>query len=479
MSKTILLIGGGGRECALAWKLKSSSNCDSLFILPGNGGTMAYGENIDLDPLDIEAVVKFGKERKVDLVVVASDGPLAGGLIDAFLKEGIRAWGPTQAAARIESSKAFAKEIMTMINIPTASYQTFQNYKQALAYAQQESYPLVVKASGLALGKGVMICQTFLEAEQALKRIMVKKVFDSPEVVIEKFLEGPEVSCHLFSDGLNYSLFPISQDYKKIGEGNIGLNTGGMGSIAPVGLTNLAHNFVKSESSSSPYYEYRSSPDSLFPCSASRFVSPMNVSHSGFGSALNCIQEDQSDIIQYLNFIENKVIIPLLAELRRRGTPFVGVLYPGIILTKDGPKILEFNARLGDPETQSYLRLLETDLLDIIEASLEQKLDQLEIKWKSGVVVTVVLVSQGYPEKYEKGKIITNIEKAEEIPGVVIFHSGTKKVGDDYFTNGGRVLSISAYGDTKEQALRRAYQAADLISFEGKYFRRDIGNYKL
>jgi len=452
--KTILLIGSGGRECALAWKLESSPKCGSLFILPGNGGTEKYGENISLDPMDINAVVTFAEGRKVDLVVVASDGPLAAGLIDACQKEGIKAWGPTQAAARIESSKAFAKEIMTAINIPTARYKTFTDYDQAINYVKQETYPLVVKASGLALGKGVIICQTFSEAEESLKRIIVEKVFDSSEVVIEEFLQGPEVSCHLFSDGLNYKLFPMSQDYKKIGEGNVGLNTGGMGAIAPVRVANLEHFFV---GTGAPALTVLNSTPRL-----------------GLGSASNCIEIRNSYPNQDLDFIEKKVIIPLLAEMQRRETPFVGVLYPGIILTKDGPKVLEFNARLGDPETQSYMRLLETDLIDIIEACLENKLDQLEIKWRSGFAVTVVLTSQGYPEKYEKGKIINNLAEAEKIEGVVIFHSGTKREGDNIFTNGGRVLSISAYADTKEQALARAYQVADLISFEGKYFRRDI-----
>src|SRR3990167_7153786 len=417
----ILIIGaGGGREHALGWKIAQSPRCGKLFFARGNAGTAKLGTNLDIKDTDIPSLLDFAKKEVVDLVLIVADDPLALGAVDEFQKAGFRVWGPTKAAAEIEWSKAFSKDFMRRHNLPTAKFKVFTDFEKAKAYVNTQALPVVIKASGLALGKGVAITTTKAEAIQALKNFMLKKIFGAAgeEVVIEEFLEGPEISIHAFSDGRNYKMFPPSQDHKKIGEGNTGPNTGGIGAIATL-----------------------------------PFVSEV-----------------------MMNKIEKEIVAPTLKTMRNDGIPFEGLLYPGLMLTKDGPKILEYNARFGDPETQTYMRLLDTDLLDIVDSCIDGTLEKLEIKWKSLSACTIVLASDGYPENYKKGEIILGIEEAEAQSDIIVFHAGTKL--DDksnLATNGGRVLGVSATGNTLKEALTKAYKAIEKISFEGMQFRRDIG----
>ena len=416
----ILIIGGGGREHAIGWKITQSSRAGSIFFAPGNAGTVEIGTNVDIKATDIAKLVDFAKKEKIDLTLALPDDPLALGIVDEFQKQGLKIWGPTRAAAQLEWSKAFSKDFMRRHHLPTARFQIFDNFENAKFYVKTRSLPVVIKASGLAQGKGVLICHTQEEAFEALENILVKKVFgdSGDEVVIEEFLTGPEISIHAFSDGVNYKIFPSSQDHKKVGEGNTGLNTGGMGTIGPLPFVN----------------------ESL------------------------------------MERIEKEIVAPTLKAMRDDGAPFVGVLYPGLILTKDGPKILEYNARFGDPETQIYMRLLDTDLLDIVEACVDGTLDKLEVSWKQDTCAcNIVLASGGYPEKYEKGKVISGIKEAEMQPDIVVFHAGTKITGQDLVTNGGRVLGVSAIGKNLDEALGKAYKAIEKISFEGMYYRKDIG----
>lgn len=424
----ILIIGGGGREHAIGWKVAQSPMCGELFFTPGNAGTAVLGTNVDIKATDIDTLLKFAKENNIDLTLALPDDPLALGIVDLFRTNGMKIWGPTKAASQLEWSKAFSKNFMREHRLPTATFETFTDFEKAKAYLHTQSLPIVVKASGLALGKGVVIAQTLNEAEKTLEDMMVKKVFGEAgsEVVIEEFMTGPEISTHAFSDGVNYKFFPISQDHKKVGEGDTGLNTGGMGTIAPV-----------------------------------PFV-------------------DEALAIQ----IRNTVVVPTLVGMEHDGVPFEGLLYPGIMLVSQEhseggltPKILEYNARFGDPETQSYMRLLDTDLLEIINMSLDKKLNELEVRWKDDMFAcNIVLASGGYPGNYEKGKVITGIEEAEKMDDIVVFHAGTtRNEKKELVTNGGRVLGVSAIGKTLEDALAKAYKAIEKISFEGMYYRKDIG----
>lgn len=416
----ILIIGaGGGREHAIAWKVGQSPRAGELFFARGNAGTAQIGTNLDVKETDIPTLLDFVKKEKIDLTLALSDDPLALGIVDEFIKAGLRIWGPTKAASELEWSKAFSKDFMRRHNLPTARFEIFNNFEKAKKHIVEQSLPIVIKASGLALGKGVIIAGTVEEANEALENMMVKKTFgeSGQEVVIEEFLTGPEISIHAFSDGVNYKILPPSQDHKKIGEGDTGPNTGGIGTIAPLPFINK----------------------------------------------------------EMMDRIEQKIVAPTLEAMRREGAPYRGLLYPGLILTKDGPKLLEFNARLGDPETQVYMRLLENDLLDIIDASIDGKLNEVEIKWKSLFACNIVLCSGGYPGSYEKGKLISGIEEIEKMPDIVVFHAGTKMADGKLFTNGGRVLGISAVGNSLEEALQKAYQAIEKISFEGMHYRQDIG----
>lgn len=419
--QTVLIIGQGGREHAIGWKLTQSPHVGKLYFAPGNAGTAEIGENVAIGITEVAKLLLFALQKKIDLTVVGPDDALATGVVNIFQEKGLKIFGPTKAATQIESSKSFAKNLMQTYHIPTAAFQTFREYDKALAYLTRVGAPIVVKASGLALGKGVTVCQTIEEAEKALKEAMVDKLFGAAgdEVVIEEFLEGTEISIHVFCDGENYRFFPSSQDHKRALDGNRGSNTGGMGTIAPV----------------------------------------PNV------------------FAKQIELIEKRIVKPLLSAMQKEGTPFIGILYPGIKLTKDGPKVIEFNARFGDPECQSYMRLLKTDLYEIMTACIDGSLDTLSIGWSKEFACCVMVAAQGYPGIYEKGQKITGIADAEKTADVVVFHSGTAKKGDTIITNGGRVLGISATGETLEKALQKSYAGAAKILFVGKQFRKDIGKY--
>lgn len=419
----ILIIGSGGREHAIGWKVAQSPRIPEIFFAPGNGGTSEIGKNIDIKATDIQGLKYFVKKEGIDLTLALPDDPLALGVVDEFQKVGLKIWGPNQAAAKIEWSKAFSKDFMRRHNLPTAKFEIFSDYEKAKEYVLEQELPIVIKASGLALGKGVIIVQTKAEAIEALENILVKKIFGNAgnEVVIEEFLTGPEISIHAFSDGKNYKMFPPSQDHKKVGENDTGLNTGGMGTITPL-----------------PFVD-----DKL------------------------------------LALIEKDIVAPTILGMAEDGNPFSGLLYPGLILTKDGPKILEYNARFGDPETQSYMRLLNTDILDVVGHQQGGCPTTMDLKWKDGFACTIVLASAGYPGNYEKEKIITGIKEAEKDKDIVVFHAGTKIKDGKLVTNGGRVLGVSAVGKTLEEALEKAYEAIKKISFEGMQYRKDIGKKSL
>ena len=418
MTNNVLIIGSGGREHAFAWKLVQSSRIGKLYVAPGNGGTLQVAENIAIDATDVARLVRFAKENEIDLTVVGPDDSLALGIVDAFHSQGLRIFGPTRAAAKIESSKAFAKELMYEANVPTASFRIFDQYDEALAYIRECGAPIVVKASGLALGKGAYPCRTLEAAEAALSEIMLDRAHKEAgdKVVVEEFLDGQEVSIHAFCDGKTFVLLPPVQDHKSIRDGNEGKNTGGMGTITPV-------SWVSAET---------------------------------------------------MRFVESQIIHPTLEVLAKHGQSFTGLLYPGLKMTNSGSKVLEFNARFGDPETQSYMRLLKTDLFDILEACVDGTLADLTIEWHSGFAVCIVLASGGYPEKYKKKIPIFGISKAEKVQNVIVFHAGTM-YSEQLRTSSGRVLGVTAIGKTLQEALDRAYEAILHIKFEGMQYRKDIG----
>ncbi len=416
---TVLLVGGGGREHALAKKISESPRLGKLYIAPGNPGTATLGENVPIKATALDELALFAEQNNVNLTIVGPDDPLAEGIVDVFKARGLRIFGPEKSAAKLESSKAFAKDFMNAHAIPTASFQIFNEYEKARAYIETQIFPLVVKASGLALGKGVFICATLEEADEALKKIMIDQAFGEAgsQVVIEEYLDGMEISTHAFCDGRTFRMFPTSQDHKRALDDDQGENTGGMGTIAPL-----------------------------------PFVSDAEI-----------------------EIVAESVVRPVLAGMKEVGAPYTGVLYPGLMMTTRGPRVLEFNARFGDPETQVYMRLLKTDILDIVDACIDGTLSELDIEWYPGFAACLVLASGGYPGKYAKGKKITGISKAEALPEVVVFHAGTSMEKGKLVTSGGRVLGVSAVADTLEEALARAYQAAALIHFDDMYYRRDIG----
>jgi len=415
----ILVIGSGGREHALLWKLAQSPRVTQLLCAPGNAGTAQLATNHPVAASDLPGLLALAKSEKVDLTLVGPDDPLAAGIVDLFQKEGLRVFGPVAAAARLESSKSFAKEFMIRHKIPTASSAAFSDPQEALVHCRSSAYPLVVKADGLALGKGVVIAQTRGEAERAVHEIMVEKVFGGAgnTVVIEEFLTGPECSLHALIDGKNYILFPDAKDHKRALDGDQGLNTGGMGTISPSCVLN---------------------------------------------------QEMQARL-------REEVMEPFVRGLAADGLPFKGMLFPGLMMTPNGPKVLEFNCRFGDPETQSLMRRLKSDLLDLIEATIDGTLSEMKPVWDERVAVCIVLASGGYPGRIQRGMVISGIEAASGDPDVVVFHAGTAMEDDRVVTNGGRVLGVTALGATLEEACSKAYSAADKISFEGKQLRRDIG----
>ena len=414
----VLVIGSGGREHAIAWKLRQSPTLKSLYVLPGNPGTATLAENVNGIAVENHAaIVDLCKHKNIDLVIVGPEAPLAAGLVDSLSVEGIRCFGPKQAAAQIEASKVFAKDFMARHQIPTARYATFHQLEEAIQYVDSIDHPIVIKASGLAAGKGVILPETTEEAKATLKSIFVDKVFGEAgdEVVIEERLVGQEVSLMAFTDGTSVTPMLPAQDHKRLLDGDEGPNTGGMGAYTPAPI----------------------------------FTADM------------------------LDEALELVLKPAVNGLRREGTPFVGVLYAGLMLTPNGIRVLEFNCRFGDPETQVVLPLLETDLLEIASACVVGTLSDLEIKWKSGAAVCVVLASRGYPEKVESGKLVTMGELPED---TVCYHAGTSMQNKNIITSGGRVIGLTAWASDIENAVNKVYSNIDKISFEGMQYRKDIAH---
>lgn len=413
----ILLLGSGGRECAIAKALVDSPKCDQLYIAPGNGGTAALGENVSIDAEDGEAVVRFAKDHACELVVIGPEAPLVAGVADAVRAAGIDCFGPGAAGARLEGSKDFSKRLMVKYDLPTAEYGTFTDANSAFAYLNAHGVPIVVKADGLAAGKGVTVATTKEMADEAICECFDGRFGDAGStVVIEECLVGPECSMLAFTDGVTVLPMAPSQDHKRAYEGDEGPNTGGMGVYSPVPI----------------------------------------------------VTDEEHAVM--VDVMERAV-----AGLREEGIDYRGVLYGGFMLTPQGPKLLEFNARFGDPETQVILPRLETDLVDVMLATAQQRLDEIELSWRPEWAVSVVLASDGYPGSYEKGFEITGIDEASALDGVTVYHAGTKLEGGRFLTNGGRVLNVTALGDSFEEARDLAYEACDLIDWDGKFMRRDIG----
>jgi phosphoribosylamine--glycine ligase len=413
----ILVIGGGGREHAIVWALKKSEKVKEIFCAPGNAGIAQLAECVPIAVGQFDELIRFAKDAAIDLVFVGPDDPLADGIVDAFEAAGIQAYGPRKNAAEIEGSKIFMKNLLKKYDIPTAKYETFTDYESASAYLREQSTPIVIKADGLAAGKGVTVAATLEEAEQALREAMVDKVFGEAgnQIVIEEFLEGQEMSILAFVDGETVRAMVPAQDHKPIFDGDKGPNTGGMGTYTPL-----------------PHI-------------------------------------DQAIIDESIQ----NIIIPTAKAMVSEGRPFRGVLFAGLMITKDGPKTIEFNARMGDPETQVVLPRLQTDLIDIVIASLNGRLDQLDIQWSDEAAVCVVVASEGYPASYPKGRVITGLADAEA-QGALVFHAGTAEKDGHIVTNGGRVLGIVGRGRDIAEARARAYEAVSVIDFEGKQNRTDI-----
>ena len=413
----VLVVGSGGREHAICWKLKQSPKVTELYCAPGNGGISALAQCVDVKATDVDGIVRWAVENHMDFVMVAPDDPLALGMVDALEAAGIPAFGPRKNAAVIEASKIFSKNLMEKYHIPTASYRAFSDMNEALSYVREQGAPIVVKADGLALGKGVIVAQTVEEAEAAVRSMMEDKKFgeSGAKVVIEECMTGPEVTVLAFADGEHLSPMPSSQDHKRAYDGNQGPNTGGMGAISP-----------------SPYYTA--------------------------DMAKRCMEE---------------IFLPTMAALKAEGRPFSGVLYFGLMLTPQGPKVVEYNARFGDPECQAVLSLLDSDLMEILLACREGRLDQADIRWKDGAACCLVLASGGYPQSYQKGYPISGLDEAGKT--AVVFHAGTKLEDGQMLTNGGRVLGVTATGNTLADAIDKAYTSAKYINFTDMHFRTDIG----
>ena len=416
----ILVIGSGGREHAIIRKLKESPRVDKIYAAPGNGGISRDAECVSIDAMDKEGIVEFSKKEGIDLVFVAPDDPLAAGMVDALEGAGIRAFGPRANAAIIEASKVFSKNLMRKYNIPTADYAVFDDPSKVMEYIEKkDKYPVVIKADGLALGKGVIIAKDNAEAKDAVKEIMQDKKFGDSgnNVVVEEFLTGPEVSVLAFTDGISLKPMVSSKDHKRAFDNNLGPNTGGMGTISP-----------------NPYY----TPEIAEICRKTIFE-------------------------------------PTVAAMNSEGRTFKGCLYFGLMITPDGPKVIEYNARFGDPETQVVLPVLKTDLLDIIEAVIDERLSHLNIEWKDEKAACVVMASGGYPVAYKKGMKITGLDDDGQIDGAIVYHAGTKYENGQFYTNGGRVLGVTALGETLDEALEKAYSAVEKISFNEAHYRTDIG----
>ncbi len=415
----IFVIGSGGREHALTWKLAQSPKIKKIYCAPGNPGMAEIAECVDIPADKLELLRDFALKQQLDITVIGPDDCLAAGIVDVFQQAGLKVFGPTQKAARIESSKSYAKRLMAGAGIPTAQYAEFEDHQRAVEYLDTQKFPLVIKADGLALGKGVVICHSPEQAVQALRSMMVDASFGQAgrKVIIEEFLQGPEVSIHAFCDGHTARLFPSAQDHKAAYDGDQGPNTGGMGTYAPV-----------------PW-----------------------VSAEMIGN------------------IQTSIVDPIIKALADDGNPFTGCLYPGLIYTQEGFKVLEFNARFGDPETQSYMRLLKTDLLEIIEACIDGRLPELDINWSSDSACCIVAASGGYPGSYQKGFTVSGIDEAQDDPEVIVFQAGTKRENGKIVTSGGRVLGLTAAAKTLKESLDKGYSALSKIHFNDMHFRKDIG----
>lgn len=419
----ILVVGGGGREHAIALKLRENPEVEEIFAAPGNGGMAAFCTLAPIKASDVEGMVAFAKEKKIDFVVVAPDDPLVLGMADAMEEAGIPAFGPSKAAAAIEGSKVFSKGLMKKYGIPTARYEVFDNEEAAAAYVKaQNSYPTVIKADGLALGKGVIIAEDEKAAMDAIHSIMGDRIFGASgsRIVVEEFLEGPEVSVLSFTDGKTIVPMVSSKDHKRALDGDKGLNTGGMGTIAP-----------------NPYY----TPE----------------------MADRCMRE---------------IFLPTMAAMNAEKRTFKGCLYFGLMLTKNGPKVIEYNCRFGDPETQVVLPLLKTDLLTIFKAVRDERLADVKVEFSDGAAACVILASGGYPQKYQTGFEIHGLDAMGQAPGVTVYHAGTRLEDGKFLTSGGRVLGVTAVGSDLSEALARSYAAAEKIVFEGVHYRKDIGKIK-
>jgi phosphoribosylamine--glycine ligase len=414
----ILVTGSGGREHALAWKLKQSANVDRIFCAPGNAGTAQLADNVAIPAADLPTLVRFAKQNNVDLTVVGPDDPLALGVVDLFVSEKLRIFGPTKSAARLESSKIFAKELMRAEKIPTAQASTFSNSTQALHYCEHIVFPVVIKADGLALGKGVIIAPDVTTARSTIDELMNQGRFGDAgrRIVIEEFLRGSECSLHALVDGENYRLLESARDQKRVFDGDQGPNTGGMGAFSPANNWNT----------------------------------------------------------QLQSQFEEEIMRPLLRRLDAEKIPFHGLLYPGLMITNEGARVLEFNCRFGDPETQALLPRMKSDLLPLLEATIDGNIGRQTIKWDERAAVTVVLASGGYPGKYETEKPISGLEDAAKLDAIEIFHAGTRRANGQIMTAGGRVLAVTALGATIEAARTRAYEAVSRIHFEGCHYRRDV-----
>jgi len=414
----VLVIGSGGREHTLVWKITQSPKVSQVYCAPGNAGISRLAQCVNIDADSIEKLIDFVQKEKIDLTVVGPELPLSRGIVNEFNKQGLKIFGPSKEATEIESSKVFSKYLLKKYNIPTANYQVFQNSEKALDYIKKQTFPLVIKADGLAAGKGVFIVKNLVQAKDALDALMEEKKFGEAgrQVIIEEFLEGEEVSILAFCDGKTVIPMVSSQDHKKIFDNDQGPNTGGMGAYSPV-----------------PFY-----PD------------------------------------EFEKRVLEEILKPTIKGLRREGKEYKGVLYAGLILTKEGPKVLEFNARFGDPETQVILPRLKTDLIDILNAVIEDTLHKINIQWKKNAAVCVVVASGGYPGKYQKGKVISGLERLEKMKDMIAFHAGTKFQDNQVITSGGRVLGITAWDETISKAKERAYKGIKEIYFEDMYYRKDI-----
>ena len=415
----VLIVGSGGREHAIAWKIAQSSKVDKIYCAPGNAGISGIAECVNIGAMEFDKLVAFAKEKQIDLTVIGMDDPLVGGIVDAFEAEGLRVFGPRKNAAILEGSKAFSKDLMKKYQIPTAAYETFETAEAALEYLETAKYPIVLKADGLALGKGVLICNTRDEAKEGVKTLMLDKQFGTAgdRIVVEEFMTGREVSVLSYVDGKTIKIMTSAQDHKRAKDGDQGLNTGGMGTFSP-----------------SPFYTEE----------VDRFCK---------------------------EHIYQKTVDAMAAE----GRTFKGIIFFGLMLTEDGPKVLEYNARFGDPETQVVLPRMKNDIVDVFEACIDGTLDQIDLQFEDNAAVCVVLASDGYPEHYEKGYKITGFENFDGKDGYYVFHAGTRFDGEDIVTNGGRVLGVVAKGSDLKAARANAYEATKWIQFDNKYMRHDIG----